>query len=462
MTTTAAIGQTGGLRGRLGGQDARRLGGCLFLALAAAVITGPDGKSATPLRGVSDSLLNVRVLGFLVFGLVLFALTRLASLRSGSVLPGSLQQAVRGAAARPGSRQLSYLLLLVVAVFVPLALSPAAQGSLFLDVGIYALLALGLNVVVGFAGLLDLGYIAFYAIGAYATAYFTSSVVNGHVNHPLPVHSPFLLNPFFVFPVALVLASLAGIILGGPTLRLRGDYLAIVTLGFGEIVQILARNSDSITNGSRGAFGVPPLSINIGGLSYTWGQDPLPYYYLLLAIVVLVMIAFSRLERSRVGRALAAIREDEVAAEACGVPTLRYKLVAFAIGASTSGFAGVLYASRQFFNPETFSLQASILVLTIVIFGGMGNIVGVVLGAVVLQGLAYFLRDPLPLIGFQVPDADRFVYFGAVIMIMMVFRPQGLLPSTRRTREIKLSELGQGSADSLGGPEAIAATGATP
>jgi branched-chain amino acid transport system permease protein len=165
------------------------------------------------------------------------------------------------------------------------------------------------------------------------------------------------------------------------------------------------------------------------------------------------MIAFSRLERSRIGRALAAIREDEVAAEASGVPTLRYKLLAFAIGASTSGFAGVLYASRQFFNPETFSLQASILVLTIVIFGGMGNVFGAVVGAVVLQGLAYFLRDPLPLIGFKVPDADRFVYFGAVIMIMMVFRPQGLVPSRRRTREIAMSEQGLGSADALGSGE---------
>ncbi|MCU1588333.1 MAG: amino acid/amide transporter rane protein 2, family, partial [Frankiales bacterium] len=153
---------------------------------------------------------------------------------------------------------------------------------------------------------------------------------------------------------------------------------------------------------------------------------------------------------SRIGRAWAAIREDEIAAEASGVATLRLKLLAFAIGASTSGFAGVLYATRQFFNPETFSLRASILVLTIVIFGGMGNIYGAVLGAVVLQGLAYALRDPIPLIGFRVPDADRFVYFGAVIMLMMVFRPQGLIPSRRRRREIALSEQGIGSADALG------------
>ncbi|MCW2599010.1 MAG: braE [Frankiales bacterium] len=440
---------------RLSSPLARRLGGCLFLALVTAVVTGPDGSNVHPLDGVKNSLLNTRVFGFLVFGLLLFAVTSL----SGRTKPIGLTQVrtrLSQAVGQRGTRPTGYLLLLAIAVLVPLQLSPAAQGSLFLDVGIYALLALGLNVVVGYAGLLDLGYIAFYAIGAYTTAYFTSSVINGKVVYPLPVHSPLLLNPFFVFPIAVLIASVAGIILGGPTLRLRGDYLAIVTLGFGEIVQILARNSDPLTNGSRGAFGVPPLSLHIGGFSYTWGQDALPYYYLLLGIVVVVMIAFSRLERSRIGRALAAIREDEVAAEASGVQTLRYKLLAFAIGASTSGFAGVLYATRQFFNPETFSLQASILVLTIVIFGGMGNIFGAVLGAVVLQGLAYILRDPIPLIGFKVPDADRFVYFGAVIMIMMVFRPQGLVPSRRRKREITMSEQGMGSADSLGSGEVSA------
>lgn len=440
------------MTGRLTVVNLSRLGAALLLGLLLAVITGPDGSGAQPLAGIRGSLLHPRVLGFLAFGAGLFALgavwPRLRSQRVGAIRErGAVRLSTKA------GRATTVALLLAAAVLVPLALSPAAQGALFLDVGIFALLALGLNVVVGYAGLLDLGYIAFYAIGAYTTAYFTSTVVNGQVVHPLPVHSPLLLNPFLVFPIALVVASVAGIILGGPTLRLRGDYLAIVTLGFGEIVQIVARNSDNITNGSRGAFGVPPLSIDIGSLHYTWSLAPLPYYYLLLAILVLVMVAFSRLERSRIGRALAAIREDEVAAEASGVPTLRLKLLAFAIGASTSGFAGVLYATRQFFNPETFSLQASILVLTIVIFGGMGNIYGAVVGAVVLQGLAYALRDPIPLIGFKVPDADRFVYFGLVIMVMMVFRPQGLVPNRRRRREISMAEQGLGSADSLSSGE---------
>ncbi len=310
--------------------------------------------------------------------------------------------------------------MLGIALIVPLGLSTAAAQSLVTDIGIYALLALGLNVVVGYAGLLDLGYIAFFAIGAYTTAYFTSRTA-------MPWHAPVILNPFVVIPIAVAVAMVAGAALGGPTLRLRGDYLAIVTLGFGEIVQLLANNVDGVTGGSRGVFGVPPLSLDVGALHYAWGLAPLPYYYLLLAVVIVVMVVFGRLERSHVGRAWAAIREDEFAAAISGVATVRMKLLAFSIGASVSGFAGVLFATKQFFNPQTFSLQASILVLTIVIFGGMGSRFGVVLGAVVLQGLAFFLRD-------VVPPADRYIYFGVVVVIMMTFRPQGLLPPRRGER----------------------------
>jgi branched-chain amino acid transport system permease protein len=299
--------------------------------------------------------------------------------------------------------------------------------------GIFVLLALGLNVVVGFAGLLDLGYIAFFAIGAYSTAYWTDK---------LPVHPPITLNPFFVMPIAVLSAIIAGVILGAPTLRLRGDYLAIVTLGFGEIVRITAVNSDKLTNGPQGAFGIPHFS----AFGYHWTLDSLPYYYLLVVVVSAIVFLFRRLDNSRVGRAWAAIREDEVAAAATGIPTLRFKLLAFAIGASTSGFAGVIYASKVgFINPDNFPLLLSILVLTMVIFGGMGNIYGVVLGAAVLGWLPNVLRD-------YVPAQDRFVYFGALLIVMMVFRPQGLLPSRRRAREIELSEHGIGGADSLGAP----------
>src|SRR4051794_10846196 len=416
----------------------RRLVALIGIALVVALMTGPSGDSPTPLAGVRGSIFDPRIFGFLAGALVVWVLSLVYDRFKPQVIGvrTSVNTRSRRLFAVRGSRLVTYLLLLVLAIVIPLHLSPAAQQSAVTDVGIYALLALGLNVVVGYAGLLDLGYIAFYAIGAYATAYFTSSTA-------LPTHSSVLFNPFAVFPIALLIAAFAGVLLGGPTLRLRGDYLAIVTLGFGEIVQLTANNADGFTNGSRGAFGVPKLSIHVGPINYDWGIDPLPYYYVLVGLIVLVMLAFSALERSRIGRGLAAIREDEVAAEATGVPTLRYKLLAFAIGASTSGIAGVIFATKQFFNPQTFSLQASLLVLTVVIFGGMGSLFGVVLGAVVIQGTFFYLRD-------VVPPNDRYIYFGALIVVMMIFRPQGLLPSRRRSQEIAMAESG------VGGPEMLA------
>ncbi|MCM3885929.1 branched-chain amino acid ABC transporter permease [Frankia sp. R82] len=422
----------------------RQLGVLVLLGLLAAVVTGPTGDSDHPLQAARDAIVDPRIVLFLVLAVALWLVVVLGGeLRALVVrLATPVRGPVGAAYGRRGGPIVLNLVLLAAAIIAPMLFSTAAQQSMVNDIGIYALLALGLNVVVGYAGLLDLGYIAFFAIGAYATAYFTSQTA-------MPWHAPFTLNPFFVFPIALLLAALAGIILGAPTLRLRGDYLAIVTLGFGEIIHLLANNADGITNGARGAFGVPHLSIHLLGIDYRWGIDPLPYYYLLLAIVVLVMIAFGRLERSRIGRSWAAIREDEIAAEATGVATLRLKLLAFAIGASVSGFAGVLFASKQFFNPQSFSLQASFFVVAVVIFGGMGSRLGVVVGAVVLQGLAFYLRD-------KVAPADRYIYFGAVIVTMMIFRPQGLVPSRRRRREIELSEAGVGAADALG----VAPTGA--
>ncbi|MGF7237880.1 MAG: branched-chain amino acid ABC transporter permease [Frankia sp.] len=400
-------------------------------------MTGPDGDSDHPFHGIAKSVLAPRIFLFLAIGVVFWILVQGYS-RLGAAKEAAGERfapAVRALDTRPG-RLGGNATLLAVAILAPQFVSSAAQQSLVNDIGIYALLALGLNVVVGYAGLLDLGYIAFFAIGAYVTGYFTTKT-------GMPWHSPVVFNPFFVLPIALLIAALAGVILGGPTLRLRGDYLAIVTLGFGEIVQLLANNAQGITNGPRGVFGVPNPSINVGPVHYAWSLDPKPYYYLLLGFIVIVIFAFGRIERSRIGRAWAAIREDEIAAEASGVPTLRLKLLAFAIGASVSGFAGVLYASEQFFSPQSFSFQASILVLVVVIFGGMGSRLGVVVGAVVLQGLAFYLRD-------KVPPADRYIYFGAVVIAMMIFRPQGLVPSRRRRREIQLAEAGIHGADPLG------------
>ncbi|MBL7499581.1 branched-chain amino acid ABC transporter permease [Frankia sp. CNm7] len=410
---------------------------CLGLGVLSAIVTGPGSTADEPFDGIRRSVIDPRIVTFLLLGVALWVVVRVTPLVWPILVRGF--EPARAQVTELSRQRYSpiglNLALLAFAILIPLALGAPARQSLVNDIAIYALLALGLNVVIGYAGMLDLGYIAFFAIGAYATAYFTSEKA-------INVHSPVILNPFFVFPIAFVLAAIAGVILGGPTLRLRGDYLAIVTLGFGEIIQLIANNSE-FTNGPRGAFGVPHLSIHVFGFHYEWGQDPLPYYYLLLGLIVITMIAFGQLERSRIGRAWAAIREDEIAAEATGVPTLRLKLLAFAIGASVSGFAGVMYASKQFFNPQTFSLQASFLVVTLVIFGGMGSRLGVVVGTVILQGLAFVLRD-------LVPATDRLIYFGAVVIIMMIFRPQGVIPSRRRKREIKLSEAGIGGADSLG------------
>ena len=415
----------------------RRLGACVLFGLTLAVMTGPNGKAAEPFGAIRHAILDARIVTFLIIAVALWLVISLWPL--GRPLAAVATEAVRGPVTSVTEQKYApiglNIILLVVAVILPFFFSNASVTWMVDGIGIYALLALGLNVVIGYAGMLDLGYIAFFAIGAYATAYFASKTA-------ISAHSPFILNPFFVFPIAFVIAAVAGVILGAPTLRLRGDYLAIVTLGFGEIIQLIANNSHW-TNGPRGAFGVPHLSIHLFGINYAWKLDPKPYYYLLLVIIVLVMIAFGRLERSRIGRAWAAIREDEIAAEATGVPTLRLKLLAFAIGASVSGFAGVLFASKQFFNPQIFSLQASFLVVTIVIFGGMGNRLGVVVGSVILQGLAYYLRD-------KVPATDRYIYFGAVVILMMIFRPQGVIPSRRRKREISLAEHGVGQADSLG------------
>ena len=220
-----------------------------------------------------------------------------------------------------------------MAIQWPLHLNGGIQSILTTQVAIYVLLAIGLNVVVGFAGLLDLGYVAFWAIGAYTAAYFTGA---------LPVQPPFILNPFWVIPFSIVAAMLAGVLLGTPTLRLRGDYLAIVTLGFGEIIEIIANNLNGVTGGPAGTPGlIPQFSVNLFGISNTrWTGTVLPYYYLILGVAVVFMVAFSFLEHSRVGRSWTAIREDEVAADSLGINALKYKVMAFAIGASTAGFAG--------------------------------------------------------------------------------------------------------------------------
>jgi ABC-type branched-subunit amino acid transport system permease subunit len=321
---------------------------------------------------------------------------------------------------------LSKVVMVVViagALFYPPTATGFWQTVLVSEIGIYVLLAIGLNVVVGWAGLLDLGFIAFYAIGSYTTAFLTGT---------LPVKPPhwLLLSPLWAIPFAVMVCLLAGVALGFPTLRLRGDYLAIVTLGFGEIIRIVAINADKVTNGPKGAFGIPAPVLHIGPLVLKWGSDPLQFWYLLLVLIGITVLLFNRLEHSRLGRAWAAIREDEVAAQATGVNTTRVKLLAFAIGASTSGVAGVFFASQiGYINPDNFVLNNSILVVAYVVFGGMGSLRGAMAGAAVLTWLPEFLKD-------QVPAEDRQMWIGAVILLMMIFRPGGLIPAKRRAAEL--------------------------
>ncbi|WP_306216224.1 branched-chain amino acid ABC transporter permease [Actinoplanes sp. RD1] len=300
--------------------------------------------------------------------------------------------------------------------------------SALFNMSYYVLLALGLNVVVGFAGLLDLGYVGFFAVGAYTVALFTSPDSVLHTEWKW----------LAAIPVALAVTMISGLILGWPTLRLRGDYLAIVTLGFAEIIRIFATSSETL-RGDRGFSDLPhPPGAYSDGKPIFGVADATPYYWLGLAVIIVVIFAVRNLDRSRVGRSWLAIREDEEAAEIMGVRTIKYKLWAFAIGAFIGGLGGVMFAGQQgFMNSQTFQLQFSILVLAGVVMGGSGNIFGAILGGALISYIPDRLRgieDPIwhtDLFGF------RFAIFGAVIIAIMIFRPQGLIPSRRRAMELK-------------------------
>jgi branched-chain amino acid transport system permease protein len=310
-----------------------------------------------------------------------------------------------------------------------------------LDVALlFILLALGLNIVVGFAGLLDLGYVAFFAVGAYSYALLASP----HFD----VHWPFLV----LLPLGAAVAAVFGVLLGAPTLRLRGDYLAIVTLGFGEIIRIFLNNLNrpiNITNGPQGITLIDPLALGGFSLAKTWtvaGITFAPvhsYYFVFLACATLAVVLSLRLEDSRIGRAWIAIREDEVAAKSMGINTRDVKLLAFAMGATFGGLSGGLFASFQgFVSPESFALLDSIMILCMVVLGGMGHVPGVVLGAILLTALPEALRYVGPLqqqwLGRVLIDPSdlRMLLFGLALVLMMLFRPAGLWPSRIRRREL--------------------------
>ena len=357
-------------------------------------------------------------------------------------------------------RRIGYFRYLVIAIgmyFIPVlmdegmlvgipileALDGGFGTNVLFATGVWILAALGLNVVVGLAGLLDLGYVAFLMLGAYTTALMTAS------GSPDQFH--FVEWPTWgALPFAIIVAMVAGAALGIPTLRLRGDYLAIVTLGFHEIVRQTMNNLE-ITNGSRGIAGIPHPTINIFGINYEFGLDATPYWqFLLVPAIIGAIIMIRHLEHSRVGRYWTAIREDEVAASAMGVPVVKMKVLAFVIGASTSGLAGWIYAVKlNYISPNNFLLLYSILVLSAVVVGGLGSVAGAVLGAVLVFMLPDVIRELSgdEILGFD-PETGRIAIFGLILIIVMIFRPGGLLVAKRRK-----TELSEGVADDLGAAE---------
>ena len=318
----------------------------------------------------------------------------------------------------------------------------------FADAGVFVLLAVGLNVVVGLAGLLDLGYAAFFAIGAYTFAFGASGNTG--------IHIPF----WFMLPIGALVAALFGILLGAPTLRLRGDYLAIVTLGFGEIVPIVFKNGGQVTGGPNGLTGLDqPNAYGLLGIHGFGFTNPWLYYVTILVIIAVAFVILHRLQDSRIGRAWVAIREDELAAASMGINTVTTKLLAFAIGASTSGLAGVFYASKlSLVSADQFVFQVSFTVLAMVVLGGMGSIWSVAAGAFIVfelqtQGLAQldtFVRGlhlaPFAL-GPLAVDLNTFEFanikyllYGLALVLMMLYRPEGLFPSRVRRRELHFTE----------------------
>jgi len=324
------------------------------------------------------------------------------------------------------SRRIGLAVLGVLLLAYPLLDRNNAHVDFLANAGAFILLALGLNIVVGMAGLLDLGYAAFFAIGSYSYAMLASQQFG--------IHVPFWVMLF----LASGIAAIFGILLGAPTLRLRGDYLAIVTLGFGEIVPQTFLNLSQFTNGPNGISSLDQPSL----FGKPFGFSATPYYYVLLVLIALGIVAARNLQESRLGRAWMAIREDELAARHAGINTTAAKLSAFALGASFSGLAGVAYAAKlNIVSPDEFGFNVSVLVLSMLVLGGMGNIAGVIVGSFTLSFINSFLLPQSTAIAHSLGLANvdftnyRFMLYGAILVLMMLFRPEGLIPSRQRAAE---------------------------
>ena len=361
-----------------------------------------------------------------------------------------------------GARNFYLLLIVAFVIFYPVldpflfGFGTAGRLAGFGDAGFYVILALGLNIVVGFAGLLDLGYVAFFAIGSYAWGFIGSQQLNVLAG----IHIDPQLWSWFFWPMLLgtgLITAFFGVLLGVPTLRLRGDYLAIVTLGFGEIVPIVFLEMDKYTNGTNGLVGL--FSPKLPGVHWT-SDTPVPYYYLILALIAVTIFINVRLRDSRLGRAWIAIREDEIAAASSGVNLVNTKLFAFAAGAFFSGIAGMYHAAKLgTVSPDNFSFGDSVIYLAMVVIGGIGSIPGVIVGALVVYSVnlfilaqldtivadptnpLYFVLNPIHNVLTQLIPGFTFgnirnLIFGIVLVTIMIFRPEGLIPSARRRREL--------------------------
>ena len=338
------------------------------------------------------------------------------------------------------------LLLPILATVPPFSIFQSQSVWLngFSNAGVFVLLALGLNIVVGLAGLLDLGYAAFFAIGAYTYAYGASPFSG--------VHAPFIA----MLLIGAMVAATFGVLLGAPTLRLRGDYLAIVTLGFGEIVPIIFLNADKYTEGTNGIGGI--YAPDIPFVTFTI-LDPWPFYGLVIVLVAIVMVFVYRLQESRIGRAWMAIREDELAAASNGLNTVTTKLLAFALGASTAGFAGVFNAAKlTLVSPDQFLSTVSFSIVAMVVLGGMGNIWGVALGAFVIYTIqivllkqlnAFFAELHVPILQDINFVQYQFLLYGLALVLMMLFRPEGLFPSQRRKRELHTADAAEAESSAV-------------
>jgi len=329
--------------------------------------------------------------------------------------------------ATPQRRRIGLALLGIMLLGFPFLDRNNSHVDFMANAGAFVLLALGLNIVVGMAGLLDLGYAAFFAIGSYSYAMLASQQFGLHV-------------PFWVMLfLASIIAAIFGLLLGAPTLRLRGDYLAIVTLGFGEIVPQTFLNLAQYTNGPNGISSLDQPSL----FGHAFGFSATPYYYTLLMLIVVGILVAVNLQKSRLGRAWMAIREDELAARHMGINTTAAKLSAFALGASFSGVAGVAYAAKlSLVSPDQFQFNVSVLVLSMLVLGGMGNIAGVIVGSFVLSFINSFLLPQSTNLAHSVGLVNvdftnyRFMLYGVILVAMMLFRPEGLIPSRQRKAEL--------------------------